>query len=222
MPTARAQAREAMLEDIKAAARRQLVADGAASISLRAIARELGVVSSAVYRYVASRDELLTLLIVDAYDAVGEVAEAAVAGRGTARTRWMRLTKAIRSWAVEHPHDYALIYGSPVPGYKAPEDTITPALRVSIVGLGLLDDAIVETGERPSIPRAVHADFDTIRALVPGASDDVLSRALMAWTMMFGTISYELGGHLHDVVTDFDAFFDLQMARAADLLFGAG
>ncbi len=211
-----------MLDDIKAAARRQLVADGAAAISLRAIARELGVVSSAVYRYVASRDELLTMLIIDAYNAVGDVAEAAVAVRGTVRARWMRLTKAIRTWAVDHPHDYALIYGSPVPGYEAPPDTISPALRVSLVGLGLLlGDAIADTGGRTSVPRAVHADFETIRELVPGASDDVLSRALMAWTMMFGTISYELGGHLHNVITDYDAFFELQMSRAADLLFGA-
>jgi len=220
MATARAIAREAMLEEIKAAARRQLVEDGAASISLRAIARELGIVSSGIYRYVASRDDLLTILIVDAYNAVGDVAEAAARDkRGGVRGQWLRVTKAIRGWAIEHPHDYALIYGTPVPGYRAPEDTISPALRVSLVGLGLLTSDDVTADRGVTIPRSVHADFATIRAIAPGASDDLLSRALMAWTMLFGTISYELFGHLHNVISDYDAFFELQMGRAADLLF---
>jgi AcrR family transcriptional regulator len=223
MATARALARETMLEEIKAAARRQLVEDGAASISLRAIARELGIVSSGIYRYVASRDDLLTILIVDAYNDVGDVAEAAVRDkRGGVRAQWLRVTKAIRGWAIEHPHDYALIYGTPVPGYRAPEDTISPALRVSLVGLGLLTSAEVVQEKGVRIPRSVHADFATIRAIAPDASDDLLSRALMAWTMLFGTISYELFGHLHNVITDFDGFFELQTGRAADLLFGEG
>ena len=220
MATARALAREAMLEEIKAAARRQLVEDGAASISLRAIARQLGIVSSGIYRYVASRDDLLTILIVDAYNDVGDVAEAAVRDkRGGVRAQWLRVTKAIRRWAIEHPHDYALIYGTPVPGYRAPEDTISPALRVSLVGLGLLGTADVVQDRGVTIPRSVRADLARVRAFAPGASDDLLSRALMAWTMLFGTISYELYGHLHNVITDYDAFFELQMGRAADLLF---
>jgi AcrR family transcriptional regulator len=220
--TARARARAMLTDDIKAAARRQVQAHGAAALSLRAVARELGMVSSAIYRYFGSRDELLTALIIDAFDAVGAAAEAAVANRrGTVRERWLRLARAVRSWALEHPHDYALVYGSPVPGYRAPEATVPPATRVSVVGLDLVRDAY-ERGELAvrdvPIPRAVATDLGAMRSLAPGVPDEILSRALLAWTQLFGTISFELFGHLHNVVTDYDAFFDLQMGRAGDLL----
>src|SRR3954471_586630 len=99
----RARARAALIEDIKAAARRQIAEGGAAALSLRAIARELGLVSSALYRYYESRDDLLTALIIDAYDAVGTVAEEAVPARGDFATRWLAVAKAIRGWAVANP-----------------------------------------------------------------------------------------------------------------------
>src|SRR5262245_424878 len=113
--TLRARVRAEMTEEIKQSARQQLAADGA-NLSLRAIARDLGMVSSALYRYFASRDDLLTALIIDAYNALGEATE-----QGEARVpredlagRWLAAGHAIRDWAVAHPHEYALIYGSPV------------------------------------------------------------------------------------------------------------
>ena len=87
-PTARARARAELTEEIKAVARRQLAEQGSAALSLRAVAREVGMVSSAVYRYFPSRDDLLTALIVDAYDAVGDAAEQALAAHASARASW--------------------------------------------------------------------------------------------------------------------------------------
>src|ERR671922_170427 len=81
---ARARARLQVTAAIKDEARRQLAAEGAAKLSLRAVARELGMVSSALYRYFPSRDDLLTALIIDAYDAVGEAAESTLADAGPA------------------------------------------------------------------------------------------------------------------------------------------
>src|SRR5581483_1418698 len=119
---------------IKDAARRQVAAVGAAALSLRAVARELGVVSSALYRYFPSRDDLLTALIIDAYDDLGATAEQAVAAshRDPPRARWRAVCDAIRDWARAHPHEYALLYGSPVPGYRAPDETVPHAARVAI------------------------------------------------------------------------------------------
>src|SRR5690349_21694162 len=140
--TARARARAELVEEIKAAGRRQLTEVGASELSLRAVARELGMVSSAVYRYFASRDELLTALLVDAYDALGAAVEQAAADRrGGFETRWVRVATAVRDWAVAHPHEYALLYGSPVPGYEAPEDTVQAASRVGVVLGRILGDA---------------------------------------------------------------------------------
>lgn len=222
--TARARARAALTAEIEATARRQLAEVGAAALSLRAVARELGLASSAVYRYFPSRDALLTALIVDAFDAVGERAEAAVAAAPARfEAQWKALAEAIRAWAVEHPHDYALVYGSPVPGYEAPQDTVDPAARVSLVMLRIVADAVAADEIDPTpaapVPRPVHRDLARLRDLAaPGVPDEVLLRALQAWTGLFGTISYLLFGHLHGVIDDQAAFFDHQVARAGRAL----
>ena len=224
--TARDRARAELTEEIKAVARRQLAEHGSAALSLRAVAREVGMVSSAVYRYFPSRDELLTALIIDAYDAVGTAAEEALAGhrRRGAAARWLAVTQAIRAWALEHPHEYALIYGSPVPGYAAPQDTIDPASRVAftllqIVVDGVASGEIAADDDAVGMPRTVHADFAQLRAAAaPGVPDTVLARALLAWSQLFGSISLEMFGHLHNVIHDYDAYFTVQMRRAAEFL----
>lgn len=141
---ARERARVEVTAAIKDEARRQLAAEGAAKLSLRAVARELGMVSSALYRYFPSRDDLLTALIVDAYDAVGAAAETALAAAPDPQdhpARWVALCSAVRAWALAHPHEYALIYGSPVPGYSAPMDTVGPASRVGLAMISIARDA---------------------------------------------------------------------------------
>ena len=138
--TARERVRAELTTEITQIARRQLAESGAAALSLRAVARELNMVSSAVYRYFPSRDDLLTRLIIDAYTSLGETVEAAEQGvrRGDLVGRWLALTRATRAWAVERPHEYALIYGSPVPGYRAPQDTIDPAGRLPVLILAVI------------------------------------------------------------------------------------
>ena len=142
--TARARARIELTREIKAAARRQLAEVGAPGLSLRAIARELGMASSAIYRYFPGRDELLTALITDAYDEVGTAAEAATAatvGQPFVE-RSVALSCAVREWAIANRHEYALIYGSPVPGYAAPQDTVASAVRIIMAMLELVVDAV--------------------------------------------------------------------------------
>jgi len=223
--TARDRARVELTEEIKAVARRHLAAHGSAALSLRAVAREVGMVSSAVYRYFPSRDDLLTALIIDAYDAVGARAEAADrATRSRAvGARWLSVCEAVRAWALEHAHEYALIYGSPVPGYAAPVATIEPASRVPLVLLRMLSEGVsageIEAGSAPSMPRVVRSDFAELRRdAAPGVPDPVLSRALAVWAQVLGTINLEMFGHLHNVIHDYDAFFSLQMRQACEFL----
>jgi AcrR family transcriptional regulator len=221
--TARARARAELTEEIKREARHQLAEHGT-DLSLRAVARELGMASSAVYRYFPSRDDLLTALIVDAYDALGETAELALsdAHEGVSE-RWVALSMAVRCWAVEHPHDYALLYGSPVPGYRAPQDTIAPAERVSLVALGIMHEGVAsgEISLRGSLPvsRAVRNDLSALSETTGlDIPDHVLARGLLIWTALFGSISFELFGHFHNVIHDYPAFFESQMRRAARYL----
>src|SRR6202042_823749 len=110
--TARERARAELTREIKQEARRQLAASGATGLSLRAVARELGMVSSALYRYFPSRDDLLTALIIDAYNTLGEHAEKAEAAvpRSRYRARLHAVCDGARAWAVTHPNEYALVY----------------------------------------------------------------------------------------------------------------
>ena len=148
----RARVRAEMIAEIKTIARRHLETDGA-NLSLRAVARDMGMVSSALYRYFASRDDLLTALILDAYNALGEAAEAAdaaVTDRSQLRARWLATARGIRGWALRTPAEYALLFGTPVPGYAAPADTITAAARTPVVLIRILADGFTSgalTGE---------------------------------------------------------------------------
>src|SRR4051812_747357 len=172
--TARQRARAELTREIKEAARRQLAETGAPQLSLRAVARELGMVSSALYRYFPSRDELLTALIIDAYNAMGEAAEradAAVPDRTDGPARWRAVATALRSWSLDRPHEYALIYGSPVPGYAAPGDTVGPASRpVQVLGAILADakaaGRLTETDPDSPVPAALRAQIESIAELV--------------------------------------------------------
>jgi AcrR family transcriptional regulator len=221
--TARARARASISDEIKAAALSQVQADGAAALSLRAVAREVGMVSSAIYRYFASRDELLTALIVDAYDALGAAAEqgeAAIARRDL-RARWLATGRAVRAWALEHPHEYALIHGSPVPGYAAPDATIGPATRVPRLLMGVLEDhhALGGCPRHPvgRIPAGVRTDLRAIQAaLATDVPDSSLLAGLAGWTELYGTVSFELFGQFQNVIADRERYFDTQMRRIAD------
>jgi AcrR family transcriptional regulator len=226
VPTARERARAGLVADIKAAATRELAAHGAPGLSLRAVARELGLASSALYRYFPSRDALLTALIVDAYDEVGEAAERADAVAGQAGAdpgaRWLAVCRAVRGWALAHPHRYALVYGSPVPGYAAPQDTVEPAVRLSRVMAGIVVTAYEAGSLRPPDrpyrgPRLVTPEVvAVVGSAPPPPYEDALERSFVLLVALTGAISYLLFGHLHLALVDDDAWFDLAMAVAAE------
>lgn len=232
--TARQRVRAEITAEILAAARARLEQAGPGELSLRAVARDVGMVSSAVYRYFGSRDELLTALLIQAYDELGAYAEAAddaIAERNDLTSRWQATCVAVRTWALAHPHDYALLYGSPVTGYAAPQDTIGPATRV----IRRLVEIIVRAHESGrALPEAPAGAPDGFAASTTGAQEaisrfeidadlsevppELVGRTLMAWTNLFGTISFELWGHLVGSVDDHAAYFDGVVARLwADL-----
>jgi AcrR family transcriptional regulator len=222
--TARDRARAELTQEIKDAARRQLAVEGAERLSLRAVSRELGMVSSALYRYFPSRDELLTALIIDAYDALGAAAEQATRQGQDPRTNWQAVCRAVRAWAVAHPHEYALIYGSPVAGYSAPPSTIQPAGRVATVLLGLIRQAheagiLAPLDDAPAPSGVLDEQIAGLAAsAAPGVPAKVLTRAVIAWTQLFGMISFELFGQLVGSVDPSEPFFDYATAQMADFL----
>lgn len=218
--TARERARAELTQAIKDSARRQLGEVGSRALSLRAVARELGMVSSAVYRYFSSLEELFTALIIDAYNAVGERAEQADAkareeGAGPTE-RWLAVSHAVRTWAIEHRHEFELLYGTPIPGYAAPQDTIVAAARMPMTLVGICNDAI-EAGAtfpegRPTVEPTLITD--DIAALVHGSDRAFAGRVILAWSGLIGAISFELFGQFVGIITDYTAYFDYT-ARAA-------
>ncbi|MBT2422019.1 TetR/AcrR family transcriptional regulator [Streptomyces sp. ISL-22] len=216
---ARARARMEVTAAIKDEARRQLAADGAAKLSLRAVARELGMVSSALYRYFPSRDDLLTALIIDAYDSLGAGAEAAhreVADAGPVR-RWTAVCEAVRGWALGHPHEYALIYGSPVPGYTAPDTTVAAASRVGLLLIGIARDAHQDSGQvRPPLPAELRPEAERMAAdLAPDLPPETVTALVAAWAQLYGLVGFELFGQFNRVVEDRETFFRHAVTRLA-------
>ncbi len=223
VPTARERVRAELTAEITDAARRQLADVGAAALSLRAVAREVGLVSSAVYRYFPSRDDLLTRLIIDGYDALGAAAEAADRPAEAPRERWLAVCRAVRAWALAHPHEYALLYGSPVPGYTAPQDTVPAATRVGAVLGRILGDAaragLLPPGSGERDPSLISDDAAAVLGGDhPAVDDTVRLRGLMAWSSLYGTLSFELFGHFVGSVEDGDRYFDRAMTELAALI----
>ena len=187
-----------MQEGILRLGNEQLERVGAPGLSVREIARGLGVASSAIYRHVASRDELLTLLLVDAFT---DLAAAALGRDDPAlppAERLARLARGVRAWAVEHPARWALAYGSPVPGYRAPaEQTTAPGTRVMAAFLALLAQGERERLRSHPVSAGLGEDLAAGAAELGVASDPALAAdAIEAWTGLVGVISAEVFGQL--------------------------
>jgi AcrR family transcriptional regulator len=205
--------------------RRHLVDHGAAGLSLRAIARDLGMVSSAVYRYVSSRDELLTLLLVDAYS---DLADAVDRAHDAVLDVWsddvIAIAHATRAWASAHPAGWALLYGSPVPGYHAPaERTVGPGTRVvravfDAVAAGIATGDIMLTNNHT--PQPMSSEFERLRHEFGFPGDDlVITKCFAIWAGIVGAISLEVFGQYGaNTLTDPEAVFDTQVRLLVGVL----
>lgn len=225
-PTPRERARERTEAEILRLAREQLAASGPADLSLRGIARELGIVSSAIYRYVRSRDELLTLLVIEGYNELGDAVDQAISAvdDDDHLGAFLALGRAVRTWALAEPALYALLYGTPVPGYDAPgERTIEPGTRVVVALARIADDAWSDGTLRagpPAVPESVVADFEQIREeFALAAPAEVLARTTLVWPALFGCVTFEtFGQYGTDTFTDNGVLFELHLQQLAALL----
>jgi AcrR family transcriptional regulator len=216
--TARDRIRAELTHEILATAKVHLARDGAAALSLRSIARDLEMAPSALYRYYSGRDALLSALILDAYGALADVATAASeatygkAGsrRASDATHWPVVPRAMREWALAHPHEWGLIFGSPVPGYSAPDETVLSYVRLTAALVRPVVDAsaagtlhVAPMGKLPG-PGAQWRDAlaPVQEGLVPGVPLPVVSRLLQAWSTLVGIISLEVFGHWNRTVLD--------------------
>ncbi|GBE67203.1 putative HTH-type transcriptional regulator [Mycobacterium sp. MFM001] len=220
----RRESRERIETQIIELGRRHLVDHGAAGLSLRAIARDLGMVSSAVYRYVSSREQLLTMLLTDARS---DLADAVDRARDAMPELWsddvIAIAHAARRWALAHPAGWALLYGNPAPGHHTPTEDTAPGSRV----VGALLDAVaagITTGDivltNDLAPQPMSTDFERLRNEFGFPGDDsVVAKCLVIWAGVVGAISLEMFGQYGATrLTDPQAVFDAQVRLLVGML----
>ncbi|MEV4628163.1 TetR/AcrR family transcriptional regulator [Micromonospora sp. NPDC049523] len=186
--TPRERYRAQVRTEIKEHAWGQVATAGASALSLNAIAKQMGMSGPALYRYFANRDELITALITDAYRSLADAFRtAAVTGADVAA-----LAHALRAWALDDPQRYLLIYGTPVPGYHAPDDVTLVASEIMTI---LLDACAALPPGRPATPFDAYLEDHRQWASDHPASAAALHRGLICWTRLHGILSLELAGH---------------------------
>ena len=214
--------------EIKEIAVQQMAEQGAASLSLRSIAREMGMSAPALYRYFPNRDALVTALIVDAYNSLADALQAANDGqeRKNYNGRFRAVTRAYREWALSHRAEYALIYGTPIPGYEAPrEETVMPAARTNLV-IGYILNEALQAGKL-TIPEAyftvspdLQAVLDELAAMIP--EEDVLAAGVLLTIYIFsrlhGLVWGELVEHFAPKIADSGELFEIEISEMCDRL----
>lgn len=216
----REQFRDETREEIKSIARRHMTSEGTASLSLRAVARDLGVSAPALYRYFANRDDLITALILDAFNALADAMDAA--GKSEPADdyagRLLAIFLAYRNWAIEHPIDFQLIYGNPIPGYHAPGEITAPASARSFVPIVEAIQGAADAGlltlqyEASLLPPAVKGGIDHMleRYNLP-ITEATVCIAVEAWAIGYGLVMLEMFNHLQPTVGDVDAFYRFEV-----------
>ncbi|WP_167132815.1 TetR/AcrR family transcriptional regulator [Paramicrobacterium chengjingii] len=217
-PSIRERFREQVRDDVKAVALEQLAEGGAQSISLNAIAKELGVSGPALYRYYANRDELLSSLVIDAYH---DLRDALAAARGVhgdqCDGRINGLARAYRSWARDQPYRYELLFKPPLPGYDAHSAQISEAGR-SVMGvvLAMISGRLSAESSDGDDGQAVGVlDGDEVLR-ARSASSPEFQLAVRVWSRLHGFVSLELGGAYAAMTVDADALFDTELTVLAD------
>ncbi|MFP3397967.1 TetR/AcrR family transcriptional regulator [Brevibacterium sp. H602] len=198
--TPRQRARIETEAQITAIGNRMIDDEGVDGLSLRAIARELGVVSSAVYRYVKSRDELLTILIRDAFSQIADAVDEALAGERSVQV----LALAMLDWSRTYPNRWALIYGTPIDGYEAPrEETVVPGTRIMVALASLVAESATGTeaangagaarGAQSAEAQELSATLEPLRQgldeLGLDYEDSVILETITVWVAIVGLIN---------------------------------
>lgn len=200
-------------EVIKETAWNQIARQGAAALSLRAIARELSITAPAIYNYFPSRDDLVTALIVDAFTSLGDSQKDSIKSIPAVKlqARLSTLGLAYRDWALTYPQRYQLIFGTPIPGYEAPADITLPAAAWALIPLIETLQALYDAGKlwvenlaklTPSLKSMLGAWREFVKESGTEVHVEVLYLAFVIWSRVHGLVTLELGNQTPSFITD--------------------
>jgi AcrR family transcriptional regulator len=216
--------RRETIAEIKSRARAQLTTEGIGALSLRAIARDMGMASSAIYRYYPSRDDLVSELCADGYASIAAALARARDARpaGDHAGRWQALCQAYRQWSLDNRSDFTMIFGAPLPGYQAPaEITGPPSSEFAAIPFGVYA-AAVEAGaadpDRTLVPPVAEVGGLT-RDLAPAFPARLALIVLNAWASLHGYVALECFGGLTRLADDTGGLFE---AHVGTVMLGMG
>lgn len=178
---------------------------------MRAVARDVGMVSSAVYRYFPTREALLTAMIIESYEGLATALGEVRARRPDAR--WVALGRAFRDWALDRPHEFQLVYGTPVPGYVAPPETVPAAEAVAAHFLSAAKGVEVPSFAHPVLVRQMAVLDD-----VGGARGSGAAAVLAELAALVGCVSLELAGHFVGTADPADRLYVALLERQVGTL----
>lgn len=220
-PSRRERLRTATVSEIKDGARRLLVTGGLEAVSLRAIARDMGMTAPAIYRYFPSLEALVAGLAADLYDELRETVETA---RDTAGAdplaQLLAMSRAFRRWAVGNRAEFTLIFGNPVPGLEeftdACGDADHPGARLGTVFVRplatLAERAALRTPPRELLAQHLGDRLAPLRRSHGDLPLEVAYAFLSGWTRIYGLIAMEVFDHLRWAVTEPEALFETELA----------
>jgi AcrR family transcriptional regulator len=224
-PSRRERLRAATLAEIRTAGRRLLVEHGATAVTLRAIAREMGVTPAALYRYVASHEDLMVLLGIEIHDELAAALEAArdALPDEAAPQRLLACSREFRHYALTHRNEFQLVFANPLPDLMVPcEGPLEAAAqRIGHVFAGLFADLVQHGFMRTPVPEEV--DPALLAAVSEGVKDYDLPAPLMVrfvqcWTMLYGCVCMEVFGHLAWAMADTEPMFELTIQQCGELI----
>ncbi|OZV79365.1 hypothetical protein CA850_18460 [Micromonospora echinospora] len=220
-PSRRERLRTATVSEIKDGARRLLVTGGLDAVSLRAIARDMGMTAPAIYRYFPSLEALVAGLAADFYDELRLTVEAARDAAGDdPLDQLLAMSRAFRRWGVGNRAEFTLIFGNPVPGLEeftdACGDEDHPGARLGTVFVrplaAIAERAGLRTPPREFLEEHLGDRLAPLRRSHGDLSLEVAYAFLSGWTRIYGLIAMEVFDHLRWAVTEPEALFETELA----------
>src|ERR1022692_3903827 len=221
--------RAATSQEIIQTARRLLVRDGSTAISLRAIAREMGMTAPALYRYYDSHEELIEHVIADIFTELADYLQAEIAPVGSSTSspesiagQLLTACQAFHDWAVAHPAEFGMIFGSPLPGLDlAHDDPIAECgFRFGQVFVTLFEELWqVRPFTVPpddEIGAAIRPQLAHYRDLIGSSLPlGALQTSLRCWVLLYGTVSLEVFGHMRFALDNAAPMFEMMLTDLA-------
>jgi AcrR family transcriptional regulator len=225
--------RAATSKEILQTARKLLVEEGPAAISLRAIAREMGMTAPALYRYFGSHEELLRHVVAEIFTDLADHVRGAIHAAGDTMSgapteaevmavKMIAGCREFRAWALEHVPEFSMVFGSPLPGLEVLHEiqrdpTVDCGYRFGQVFLDLFGELYrqrpfpipADDEIQPSLRRQLTRYRELVISDLPLGA---LQTFLRCWVLLYGTVSLEVFGHMEFALDDASPMFELMLA----------